>query len=336
MAELQLKSHRFRQEREADWRRLDRLLERVEKGSAANLSYEEMVALPGLYRSALSSLSVARAISLDRSLVDYLEGLCTRAYFFVYGPRSTLAERLGGFFREAWPRAVQAIWRETLWSVALMMAGTAAGWILVVRDPDWFYAFVSRALASGRDPGATTEFLRKTLYDGGGSSGGDGLSALATFLFTHNAQVALMAFALGFALCAPTAFLMISTGTMAGAFLALYAQHGLGAQLGGWMFIHGSTELFAVALAGAAGFRIGWTVAFPGGRARVDALAEAGKLAATVMAGVVVLLFVAGLLEGFARQLIKSDVIRYAIALGMLGLWCAYFYLPRRLALGRR
>ena len=65
MPELQLKSHRFRQEREADWRRLDRLLGRVEKGSAASLSYEEMVALPELYRSALSSLSVARAISLD-------------------------------------------------------------------------------------------------------------------------------------------------------------------------------------------------------------------------------------------------------------------------------
>ena len=333
MAELQLKSHRFRQEREGDWRRLDRLLERVEKGSAASLSYDEMVALPGLYRSALSSLSVARAISLDRSLVEYLEGLCTRAYFFVYGPRSTLLERIRGFFAQAWPRAVQALWRETLWSLALMLAGVAAGWILVVQDPDWFYAFVSRDLASGRDPGAATEFLRKVLYDGGV---GDGLSVLATFLFTHNAQIALLAFALGFALCLPTAFLMITNGAMMGAFMALYVQHGLGFEMGGWMFIHGVTELFAVTLAGAAGFRIGWTVVFPKGRARVDALAEAGKLAATVMAGVVVMLLIAGLLEGFARQLIKNDWIRYAIALGSLSVWCAYFYLPRRQILGRR
>ena len=103
MAELQLKSHRFRQEREADWGRLDRLLAKVEKGSAASLSYEEMVALPGLYRSALSSLSVARAISLDRGVVDYLEDLCTRAYFFVYGPRSRPLDRVTGFFAHAWP-----------------------------------------------------------------------------------------------------------------------------------------------------------------------------------------------------------------------------------------
>ena len=333
MAELQLKSHRFRQEREADWRRLERLLAKVEKGSAASLSYEEMVALPGLYRSALSSLSVARAISLDRGVVDYLEALCTRAYFFVYGPRSRLLDRLTGFFAHAWPQAVKGLWRETLWSAALMLAGLAAGWILVAQDPDWYYAFVSHSLAGGRDPSATTEFLRKTLYDDGGRKG---LSVLATFLFTHNAQISLFAFALGFAFCVPTAFLMITNGAMAGAFLALYAQHGLGRQLGGWMFIHGVTELFAVTLAGAAGFRLGWTVAFPGGRSRVDALGEAGRQAATVMAGVVVMLFLAGLLEGFARQLIKDDVARYAVAIASAVIWGAYFYAPRRAGHGER
>ena len=333
MAELQLKSHRFRQEREADWRRLDRLLERVEKGSAASLSYEEMVALPELYRSALSSLSVARAISLDHSVVDYLEALCTRAYFFVYGPRSTLQGRLAGFFAQAWPNAVKALWRETLWSAVLMLAGVAAGWILVAQDPDWFYAFVGHGLAGGRDPTATTEFLRSTLYDDGGRKG---LSVLATFLFTHNAQIAVFAFALGFAFCVPTAFLIVTNGAMAGAFLALFSQHGLGFQLGGWMFIHGVTELFAVTLAGAAGFKLGWTVAFPGGRSRVDALADAGRVAATVMAGVVVMLFVAGLLEGFGRQLIRADVARYAVAVGSAVVWGVYFYAPRRLGLGRR
>lgn len=327
MAELQLKSHRFRQEREADWRRLDSLLRRVEQGSAASLSYEEMVALPGLYRQALSSLSVARAISLDRSVVDYLEGLCTRAYFFVYGPRSTLIERIAGFFARAWPRAVRALWRETLASALLMIAGAAAGWLLSAHDSDWFFAFVGRDLADGRDPSASTAFLRHTLYDGGGRHG---LSMLATFLFAHNAQIALFAFALGFAFCLPTAMLMVINGCMAGAFLELYAEHGLGWQLGGWMFIHGVTELFAVTLAGAAGFKLGWTVAFPGRAARVEALAEAGRTAATVMAGVVVMLFVAGLLEGFARQLVKDDLARYAIAVSSGLIWAAYFYAPRR------
>ena len=326
MAGLELKSHRFRAEREADWRRLETLLARVERRSASSLTYDEMVVLPALYRHALSSLSVARAISLDQSVVEYLEALCTRAYFFVYGPRSTLLERLGGFFARAWPAAVQALWRETLVSAALTVFGAVAGYLLVMHDADWFFSFVPQGLANGRDPSAATEFLRKTLYD---DSGRKGLSMLAAYLFTHNAGIAILAFALGFALCVPTVMLVAYNGCMMGAFFALYVSHGLGFQLGGWMMIHGVTEISAVILAGAAGFRIGWTVAFPGDRTRVDALADAGRLAATVMGGVVVMLIVAGLLEGFARQLIKDDLVRYAVALTSAVVWGAYFYAPR-------
>src|SRR6195256_3645395 len=103
MAELQLKSHRFRAEREADWRRLETLLNRVEKGGARKLNRDELVEMPVLYRQALSSLSVARAISLDQGLIGYLESLCTRAYFFVYGTRATLLERIVAFFARDWP-----------------------------------------------------------------------------------------------------------------------------------------------------------------------------------------------------------------------------------------
>ena len=63
MAELQLKSERFRAEREADWRRLEALLAKFEKGGASRLSRAELLDGPVLYRQALSSLSVARSIS---------------------------------------------------------------------------------------------------------------------------------------------------------------------------------------------------------------------------------------------------------------------------------
>jgi uncharacterized membrane protein SpoIIM required for sporulation len=327
MAELQLKSHRFRAEREADWRRLETLLSRVEKGGARKLNRDELVEMPVLYRQALSSLSMARAISLDQGLIDYLESLCTRAYFFVYGARSRPLERLAGFFLREWPRAVRDLWRETLVSTALMVAGAIGAFILVTRDPDWFYSMIPEALASGRDPTATTQFLRSTLYEKPDAH--HALSTLAAFLFTHNAQVALFAFALGFALCLPTAALVTFNGCTLGAFLALFFAHGLGVQSIGWLMIHGVTELFAVTLAGAAGFSIGWAVAFPGERTRVDAAADAGRRAGTVMAGVVVMLFVAGLLEGFGRQLIQNDVARLSIAGATAVIWGVYFYLPR-------
>jgi uncharacterized membrane protein SpoIIM required for sporulation len=328
MAELQLKSHRFRAEREADWRRLESLLSRIEKGGARQLNRDELVEMPVLYRQALSSLSMARAISLDQGLIGYLESLCTRAYFFVYGTRSRPLERLAGFFLYEWPRAVQALWRETAVSAFLMVTGAVGAFLLVTRDPDWFYGFIPQALAAGRDPTATTQALRDTLYEK--ATAHEALSVLAAFLFTHNSQIALFAFALGFALCLPTAGLMMFNGAMLGAFLALFASRGLALQATGWMMIHGVTEMFAVTLAGAAGFSIGWAVAFPGERTRVDAAADAGRQGAAAMGGVVVMLFVAGLLEGFARQLIQNDGVRLSIAAASALAWGLYFYLPRR------
>lgn len=328
MAELELKSWRFRAEREADWRRLETLVAKAEAGGAARLRRDELLELPLLYRQALSSLSVARSISLDQSLLAYLESLCARAYFIVYGARVRLPERLGRFFLRDWPAAIRALWRETLVSFVLSAVATIVAYGLVRRDADWFYSFVAPGMASGRDPTASTDTLRDTLYHKGEAA--EGLSTFAAFLFTHNAQIALFAFALGFALCLPTAALMVLNGGMLGAFLALFVSRGLGVEAGGWLMIHGTTELFAVVLAGAAGFSIGWAVAFPGERSRVDAAAAAGRRAATAMAGVVVMLLVAGLLEGFGRQLIEDTAARYAIAVAMLAAWLAYFYWPRR------
>ncbi|WP_292105365.1 stage II sporulation protein M [Brevundimonas sp.] len=321
-----LKSQRFRQAREEDWRRLERLMDKAEKGSAARLTDAEILAIPVLYRSTLSSLSVARETSLDQGLIEYLETLATRAYFFVYGSRATLQDRLAAFFRSDWPSAVRSLWRETLVSAALLALGAMVAAWLVMHDPEWFYALVPAELAGGRDPGASTESLRATLGD---HEGAGGLSAFATFLFTHNAQVALLAFALGFALCLPTGLLILYNGATMGAFVALFATRGLGVELGGWLLIHGVTELFAVILAGAAGLRIGWAVAFPGSRGRLDAAMEAGRTAGVAMAGVVVMLMLAGLLEGFGRQLITDTGVRYAVAAASGLIWAAYFYAPR-------
>lgn len=301
------------------------MLARAERKSAKALSDDELLALPILYRGALSSLSVARETSLDLELITYLEDLCTRAYFFVYGVRTSASSRIGIFFAHDWPAAVRSLWKETIAAFALTLIGVLAGYLLVSGDPSWYGSFVPAELAGGRDFQASAEDLRRTLYH---EQGAQGLSAFATFLFTHNSQVAMLCFALGFAFGVPTAMLLIHNGAMLGAILALFVSRGLGFELGGWLIIHGSTEFLAIILAGAGGFRIGWSVVFPGEESRMDAAATAGRKAALVMAGVVVMLMTAGLLEGFGRQLITVDSLRYAVGLLMLIFWMGYFYIP--------
>ncbi|MEM9495835.1 MAG: stage II sporulation protein M [Pseudomonadota bacterium] len=323
--DVQLQSRRFRMEREADWLKLEELLERVSSKSVTSLTDEEMVALPRVYRSTLSALSVARETSLDQNVIEYLESLCTRAYFFIYGSRSTLSERIISFLTVDWPAAVRAIWKETLIAALVTIAAALVAYGLVMNDADWFYSFMPAMFSDGRDPAATTESLRETLY----SEGEGGLSVFATFLFTHNARVALFAFALGFAFGAPAIVLLAYNGFILGSFAALFASRGLGFELGGWLLIHGVTELFAIVIAGGAGMRVGWALANPGDMTRLAAASKAARASSLALAGVVIMLFIAGLLEGFARQLITDDGLRYAVATATGLFWGAYFYAYR-------
>ena len=321
---------RFRQAHEADWEELDRIVTAIEKRGVRGVPEQALLVLPVLYRSALSSLSVARETSLDKSLVAYLEQLCTRAYFQIYGVPTSAMRQLGHFFARSWPKAVQALWKETLVAFILTAAGAIVAYLLVKNNPSWFYVLFPDDMAQGRDPTASAQFLKSTIYDGAGDNKQSALAFFATFLFTHNAQIAIMSFALGFALCLPTAGLIVYNGLMLGALVQVFAAKGLGYGFIGWLMIHGTTELFAIMISGAAGFRIGLALAFPGRKSRADAAVAAGRSAATAMGGTVVMLAVAGLLEGIGRQTVTSDTARYAIGIMMLLGWFLYFYWPRR------
>jgi uncharacterized membrane protein SpoIIM required for sporulation len=313
---------RFRQAHEGDWSRLDQIVTRMEKRSIRSLSDEDLLALPALYRTTLSSLSVARDTSLDRALIAYLERLSTRAYFQIYGVQTPASRQLAGFFARGWPNAVRSLWRETLFCVALTFGAALVAYLLIRSDPSWFYSIIPEGLAQGRDPTTSADALRATLYD----KQKDFLGAFATFLFTHNSQIAIFSFALGFAFAVPTVLLILYNGLMLGAFYAVFAAKGLGPNVIGWLMIHGTTEIFAICISGAAGIRIGLAIAFPGRTSRMDSAVQAGRVAATAMAGTVIMLAVAGLLEGIGRQTITDDTLRMLIGSAVLVGWLTYFY----------
>ncbi|MEW9854920.1 stage II sporulation protein M [Novosphingobium sp. M1R2S20] len=325
-----LKSDRFRLERESDWLRLEAIVTAMEKGRLRRVSDEDLLALPQLYRTVASSLSIARAISLDAATLEYLEALTQRAWFVVYGPRSSLGSWLKGFLGGGWSQAVRGLGIDLALALAVMVAGVIAGWFLVAGDVEWYRTLVPGQFADARVPGASPEVLRATLF---GQSEQDGLGAFAAYLFSNNAGVAIMAFALGFAFGVPTLMLLVQNTAVLGAMLWLYAGAGLTLDFAAWISVHGTTELFAILLAGASGLHIGRAMAFPGERSVLAAAADAGQRAAQVMAGVVFMLVMAALLEGFARQLVDNTPGRMGIGFCMLMVWTAYFFAFAR---GRR
>ena len=309
---VELKSAAFRAEREATWRELEGLVERVERGGAERLGPAELARLPVLYRATLSSLSVARAISLDRNVLEYLESLGARAYLAVHGTRRRLGEALGDFFARRFPRAVRAHAPQVALSAALLLLGAVTGFGLTRTDPERFYAFVGAFGSDGRGPTSSTEALRQALY--ADRDAAQLLKTFAAFLFSNNARVGLTAFTLGFAGGVPSALLMFTNGLVLGAFAELYAGRGLGLEFWAWVLPHGVTELTAVVLCGAAGLAVGQALLFPGREERLPGLARRGREAGVVVLGAVALFFAAALVEGIFRQLVHAVPVRLAVA----------------------
>ena len=198
-----LKSSEFRKGREEGWRELETLVLRFERRGVRGLSLDELQRLPILYRAALSSLSVARTIALDRNLLLYLENLALRAFLVVYGPRISPLEGLRDFFRHDLPAAVRAARWHALIAALALLVGVAAGFMLVLQDESWLTSIIPASLAGGGGPSSTrADLLNHELFQPWpGFMQTFGL--FANVLFNHNTLVGIFSFGLGLAAGVP-------------------------------------------------------------------------------------------------------------------------------------
>jgi uncharacterized membrane protein SpoIIM required for sporulation len=325
---ITLKSAEFRRTREQGWLDLETLIGVVERRGVRALAPPDLQRLPQLYRSALSSLSVARAIALDRSLLLYLESLALRAYLAIYSPRVTLAEA-GRQFLYAFPAAVLSARRHVLIAFLAMAIGAIAGFWLTVEDESWFTTFVPGWLSDGRGVASTHASLLSGEIFAPWPGFAVSLGIAANFLFSHNTVVGIMAFSLGLFAGVPTVVLLAYQGLTLGAFLALHYDRDLTVDFLGWIAIHGVTELSAIVLFGAGGLVLAEKMLFPDRYSRVDSLALHGRRAAEIAVGAVMMLFVAAILEGEFRQLVASTPWRFVIGGATAVGWLSYICLLR-------
>jgi uncharacterized membrane protein SpoIIM required for sporulation len=319
-------SVQFRRDRQAAWTELERIVATAERHGLRKLTPESLARLPVLYRAASSALGVARSSVLDRNLVEHLEALVVRAYLVVHAPQRSARAVIGPFLLRSFPVAVRSIRWQVAVAAGLLGIGIALAWAMVDADPEQFFLFVADELANGRDPSASTEFLRETLFSGEDGS----LLTFVSMLFTHNSGVSILCYGLGVVLGLPVILLMFLNGSILGAMSALFHQRGLAVEWWSWVLPHGVTELLAICLAGGAGLAVGQTIVFPGERTRRDALAAIGRRTGLVVAGSVVMLLLAAFVEGVFRQIVQSIPLRYGLATLFAGLWLCYFTLAGR------
>ncbi|NEO78419.1 stage II sporulation protein M [Moorena sp. SIO4G3] len=302
--------------REANWKQLDTLLQQVEKHRIKSLPASQIKELASLYRSVSADLARARTNQVGNTLVKDLQRLTSRGYNQIYqGSRRQDWQGLGEFCRWGFPAVVQQTWSYIAIATAVFLLGALISWWLAWQDPVFMSLVVPEQLIEQvRD--------RQELWMGSIL----GMKPLASSgIMINNLSVCFRAVAGGITCGAFTLYVMAFNGILIGAIGTLVGQNNLAYPFWAFVFPHGSLELPAIFFAGGAGLLIGRAILFPGQYRRVDALKFYGSQAAQLMFGIVPMLIIAGIIEGFfSPSPLVPSFLKYLVGIGLFSLLVIY------------
>ena len=135
----------------------------------------------------------------------------------------------------------------------------------------------------------------------------------------------LRAFAGGLLAGLGTLQVLLFNGIYIGAAFGVYANQGLLPVMMAFVFPHGFIELAAICIGGGAGFGLGSAVLMPGRRTRRAALVERARSFFSLLAGAVLMLVVAGLIEGFYSPAALPDAAKFAFGIATAIAMVLYF-----------
>ena len=265
----------------ARWRRLEHL------SRQRRLTGDEADELVDGYQEVATHLSVVRSAAPDPALVAYLSSVLAKARTRTTGTRTTSWRDVRTFFSTTFPAA---LYRTRRWWLTTLLANVAVAAVMIgwlVEHPGVESALLSPAEA---------DQLVNTDFEGYYSQ--YAASHFAAQVWTNNAWVAALCIALG-VLGLPVLWLLLQNVLNVAVIGALMISHDRGALFFGLILPHGMLELTAVFVAAGVGLRLFWSWVEPGRLTRGQSLAHEGRSAAAVALGLVVVLFVSGVIEAF-------------------------------------
>ncbi|MEZ5117147.1 MAG: stage II sporulation protein M [Candidatus Nanopelagicales bacterium] len=298
----------------ASWDRLDRLTSR------RRLTGAEADELVDLYQRTATHLSVVRSSSPDPALVGRLSQSVARGRAAVAGAHTPAWRDVSRFVTVGFPVAVyRARWWWLAAGAGFTLAALAVGaW--VAGDPQ-----VQAALLP---PEEVRQLVDQEFADYYTSAPA---GSFAARVWTNNVWAAAAALILGALFVLPAVWVLWQNALNVGIVGGLMVANGRGDVFFGLITPHGLLELTAVFVAAGVGMRLGWTIIDPGPRPRSVALAQEGRAAVTVALGLVVVLFLSGLIEAFVTPSGLPTAAR--IVVGVMA-WAGF--LAYVVVLGRR
>ena len=284
----QILSNQWILKRRPYWDRLSALLSQSDAGGLGKLSRSELQEMALLYRQVAADLSVLRQDSTSRSYALHVNQLLARAHHIIYSGRKTNLLTLLRFLRDDYPAIFQKQIGYVIASLLVSVAWGLLGAAITNARPQFMHHFV------GPEMIATME--RHEMW----THAIIGVEPMATSkIMTNNLAVTFVTFASGIVFGLGTFYYLYVNGMMLGVIAAACSHYGMSVAL--WSFVapHGSLELPSIIIAGAAGFRLGHAMLFPGNLRWKESIARGGMEATKLVSGIIPMLVVAGCLEGF-------------------------------------
>lgn len=290
----------------AEWDRLDQLSRR------RRLTGAEADELVTLYRRAATHLSVVRSAAPDAALAGRLSTTVARARGTVTGGHEPVWREASRLAAVSFPAAVyRARWWAFGAAVFTVVVAVASGW-WVATSPE-----AQASIASDAEIRRLVEVEFERYYSEYAAS------SFAAKVWTNNAWVAAVCIAVGVA-GVPVVYVLFQNALNVGVTGGLMAAHGRLDLFFGLITPHGLLELTAVFVAAGAGLKLFWAWVDPGPRPRSQALGEEGRAMVTVAMGLVVVLFVSGIVEAFVTPSGLPTWARIAIGVTVWLLFLGY------------
>lgn len=320
-----MKQSLFELKHNAQWQHFAEQLDALEKGQASASSDDPF---SRDYRRLCSHLALAEARGYSSHLIDPLHQLALCGHQQLYRHRRPLLGQMLGFILAGFPRVVRREWRLVTIAALLFFGSLITMGLLVYGFPDLIYSVL--------DPQEVTQM--QAMYDPNASRIGQAVERAAEddwmmfgYYILNNISIAFQTFATGLFFGLGSLFFLLYNGLTIGA----VAGHltGIGSGQTFWSFVigHGAFELTAIALAGAAGLKLGWALVAPGARTRVEALRLAAGTSMQLVYGVVLFLLIAAFIEAYWSAMSwPQPAVKYATGVVLWALVIAYLLFAGR------
>ncbi|MDR1664740.1 MAG: stage II sporulation protein M [Clostridiales bacterium] len=296
---------------ESEWKSLEVFVRRLNQTGVKKLPGGEVRTFARLFRLAGYHLAYAKTHYPGGRSYPYLNKLVGVAHNHFYIRESGGLSQVKDYLLRGFPEAARGIIKNFYMSAALFLLGALFAAVYVALSPERMEQIMP-GLSMGGELGEAAANWDYPL--------------MSAVIMANNISVSFTAFVLGVSGGIGTVIVLIYNGLILGGLAAALAGGG-GDMLTFFALIlpHGVWELAAIFLSGACGLTLGRAVLVPGRFKRKDALIFAAKKASALIPGIVLMLILAGLIEGFFTPLAISPVFKLLFAgltlAGLVAYW---------------